>query len=255
MLTPEQLDELNRRGVTQVGRAITRATAATMAEAVWAALADRGIRRADPSTWPEGFLTKNQALRTRGVFEPFNSPLVVGVGDQLLGAGRWEARQGWGPALVTFPQPGPWRLPHQAWHFDLPGRGDPDAIPALRLFGFVGDVTPRGGGTLVVEGSHHLVRRLVAASLGHDAGRSSDLRKQLAAAHPWFKALLREGGADRDHQLMIEGDEIDGVRVRVTELTAAAGDIVVMHPWTMHNMSMNCLTAPRLAVTHTLYRT
>ena len=53
---------------------------------------------------------------------------------------------------------------------------------------------------------------------------------------------------------MIDGDEIDGVRVRVAELTAQAGDIVVMLPWTMHNLAMNCAVTPRLMVTHPIYR-
>jgi hypothetical protein len=54
---------------------------------------------------------------------------------------------------------------------------------------------------------------------------------------------------------MIDGDEVDGVPVRVAELTGQAGDLVVMHPWTMHNMSMDCAATPRFAVTRTVHRT
>ncbi len=53
---------------------------------------------------------------------------------------------------------------------------------------------------------------------------------------------------------MTDGDEIDGVRVRVAELTAEAGDVVVMQPWTLHNLSMNCASGPRCMVTHTVFR-
>jgi len=53
---------------------------------------------------------------------------------------------------------------------------------------------------------------------------------------------------------MVDGDEIDGVRVRVAELTGEAGDVTVMLPWTMHNFSMNCSPEPRLMVTHTVLR-
>ena len=76
------------------------------------------------------------------------------------------------------------------------------------------------------------------------------------ADHSWFRALGREGseGGDRVRQFMVDGDEIDGVRVRVAELTAAAGDVVVMQPWTLHNLSMNCADRPRFMVTHTVYR-
>ncbi len=66
-------------------------------------------------------------------------------------------------------------------------------------------------------------------------------------------ALWRDDG-DRDRQLMIDGEEIDGVHVKVTELTGHAGDVVVMQPWTLHCMSINSLDMPRLAVTHTVHR-
>lgn len=171
----------------------------------------------------------------------------------MLGAGAWRSTQPWGPALVTFPEPGPWTLPHKVWHFDLPGRGDPDRPAALRLFGYVSDVAPQGGGTVVVEGTHELVRRLVAAAPDHDAGESARLRRTLAARSPWFRALCREGG-DRIHRFMTDGDEVDGVRVRVTELTGRAGDVVAMLPWTMHNLAMNCRPDPRFMVTHSIFR-
>lgn len=53
---------------------------------------------------------------------------------------------------------------------------------------------------------------------------------------------------------MVDGDEIDGVRVRVAELAADAGDVVVMLPWTMHSLSMNCAATPRFMVTHWILR-
>ena len=53
-------------------------------------------------------------------------------------------------------------------------------------------------------------------------------------------------------QFMLDGDEVDGVRVRVAELTGEAGDVVVMLPWTLHSLAMNCSPA-RFAVTHSLF--
>jgi ectoine hydroxylase-related dioxygenase (phytanoyl-CoA dioxygenase family) len=43
------------------------------------------------------------------------------------------------------------------------------------------------------------------------------------------------------------------VRVRVAELTGEAGDVVVMLPWTLHGLAMNCSPAPRFMVTHSLF--
>jgi Phytanoyl-CoA dioxygenase (PhyH) len=252
VLTAEQRTQLHDAGVTRISGVADRAAADWMANAVWASLADRGVDRADPRSWPAGYVSKHQGLRKGRAFDAFDTARTARIVDDLLGAGMWVANDPWGPALVTFPQPGPWTVPHKIWHFDVPGRGDPDQPSVARLFGYITDVVPRGGGTVVVQGSHELVRRMVAASPDCDAGSSSELREKLITAHPWFRALCHEGG-DRVRQFMTDGDEIDGVRVKVTELTADAGDVVVMLPWTFHNLTMNCAALPRFMVTHWIY--
>lgn len=253
MLAKDYRSQLGTAGITRLPAAVDRSAAGAMVDQVWDSLARRGVSREDPSTWPTGFVGGHQSLRKQRIFDAFATHGVASMADALLGAGTWRADQGWGPALVTFRQPGPWILPHNTWHFDLPGRGAPGQLPALRLFGYLSDVRPEGGGTLVVEGTHELVCRMVAESPDHDAGSSSQLRKRLIGKSPWFRALCREGD-DRVRQFMTDGDEIDGVPVRVTELTGHAGDVVVMLPWTMHNLGMNCRPTPRLMVTHSLYR-
>ena len=247
-------DRLAATGVAHVPGVVGRAEADAMADAVWASLARRGVERGDRRTWPTGFVAGHRALRRAGAFEAFGAPGLAATVRAAVPAGEWAPAGPWGPALVTFPEPGPWDVPHTVWHLDLPGRGDPDRPGVLRLFGFVSDVGARGGGTLVVEGSHELVRRMVAAAPGHDAGRSSDVRRRLAASHPWFRALAREGGGDRVRRFMTDGDEIDGVRVRVAELTGAAGDVTVMLPWTVHSLGMDTAAAPRFMVTQSLHR-
>src|SRR6185369_12382070 len=109
---------------------------------------------------------------------------------------------------------------------------------------------PRGGGTLVAEGSHTLVARLVAAG---DAGQghSTEVRKRLARASQWFRALWSDGNNhDRTQCFMVEGGVVDGVPVRVIELTGSPGDIILMHPWAFHAPSANCGTTPRIMVSH-----
>jgi hypothetical protein len=238
--------------IARVPGAVGRDVAAAMEDAVWAALARRGIRRDAPGTWPAGLLGKHQGLRQARRFDAFQSPAVDALVDRLLGPGTWTCRQAWGPALVTFPQPGTWEVPHTVWHLDLPGRNHAGERVA-RLFGYVNDVGPRGGATLAVDGSHELVARMVAGAPGGDAGGSSQLRKRLCR-HPWFRALCAEGGDDRVRRFMVDGDEIDGVRVRVVELTGEGGDVVAMPPWTLHNFSMNSAATPRFMVTQSIYR-
>lgn len=259
MLTAAQRDALATVGHARLPAVVDRAVAATMADEVWEHLGHDGIDRHDPSTWPTGFHGKFQRLRKARVFDPFGTAHLATAVDEVLGEGRRGADpDAWGPALVTFPEPGPWRLPHGMWHLDIPGRGDPDQTDQARMFGYLTDLAPRGGATLVVDGSHELVRRMVASSREHDIGSSATVKQALRRQHPWFAALFEgthpDTPAARIHQFMADGTVIDGVRLRVTELTAEAGDVVVMLPWTLHCLSPNTAARPRMMVTHTIHR-
>ena len=251
--TEAHFEELAATGVTTIPGAIDRGTAATTLDDAWTVLAGYGVKREDPRTWSIS-PTARQSLRTRNVFGAFDTEIARAVIRHLLGEGTWKDTHNWGPALISFPEPGPWVLPHRHWHLDIPGRGDPNQPGVARLFGFVDDVEPEGGGTLVVEGSHELIRRMVERSPGYDAGPSKGVKKHLTDTHPWFAALQREGG-DRVRQFMEDGEEIDGVRVRVRELTGPAGSMAVMLPWSLHAASPNCRSTPRFMVTHSVYRT
>lgn len=243
-MSDAELDELDTRGFVRLAAAITAAEAGEMENRVWMWLAERdGVDRDDRSTWPAE-VTKLQPLRKAAVFDGFINARTSEFFEALLGAG-WH-QFGINPqALLTFPTAATWELPHKMWHFDLPARGPVRGFGALRCLGFVSDVGPRGGGTLVVEGSHQLVRNLVARSDRHDAGQSTDVRRVLARSSPWFAALSEPGG-DRIRRLMDDGDTVEGVGVRVVELTGAPGDLVVMHPWMLHNISMNVADRPRM---------
>jgi hypothetical protein len=254
MLTAAQLDELRTRGLTYIRTLISSEQAAAIEDRIWTFLARRGIDRADRSTWPPGGLMSNvQGLRQAGVFAPFANDVLFAVVDQLLGPNTWTRPRQEGQALISFPQPDPWEVPHKTWHFDLPAKGAMDGFQAVRLFGYAATVGPRGGATLLVEGSPELVRRMVERSPNHDAGQSADVRRRLAGRSAWFKALTTAGG-DRVDRFMADGDEVDGVRVRVVEATGNAGDACFMHPWMLHNIARNVADQPRLMMTHTFLR-
>lgn len=251
MLDDRRLGELETRGWTRVPAVVDADTVADMLDRTWVFLESRGIRRDDAATWPEK-VGKLQPLRNADVFDAFLGDHVDRIADQLMGVGRWTTLGVRPQALITMPTSEAWHLPHKVWHFDLPARGPTDRLAALRLFGLVDDVAPRGGGTLVVEGSHELVRQLVEAAPDHDAGGSSDVRATLRA-HEFFAALNRP---EPDVSTFMDaGAIVDGVSIRVAEITGTAGDLVVMHPWLMHNLSMNCGDRPRVAMSHSLYST
>ncbi len=251
MLAQSQVDELMSRGITHLQGVVAPNVIGAAEEHVWQFLASRGVDRHDRSTWPDR-VDKLQPLRKAGVFDGFLDGALEPVFDQLLGASSTDL--GPGPqALLSMPSTDFWTLPHKRWHMDLPGRGPTDRLSALRVLGFVADVEPRGGGTLVVEGSAALVNQLVAATSDNDAGSSSKIRSALSQRHEWFDELMRPG-PERIERFMNAAETIDGVDVQVTELTGLAGDITLMHPWTIHNIGANTSDRPRMMMTYSRYR-
>jgi hypothetical protein len=72
--------------------------------------------------------------------------------------------------------------------------------------------------------------------------------------YPWFEALCsRDRSAARVRRLMLDGDMIDGVPVRVVELTGAPGDVVLMHLGIMHSLAPNHRATPRIMLGQQIY--
>jgi hypothetical protein len=73
--------------------------------------------------------------------------------------------------------------------------------------------------------------------------------------HPWFRDLWNgDGDADRIHRYLTEGADVDGVHVRVEELTGEPGDAVIMHPRLLHVVGPNSLQTPRMMLLHFLHQ-
>ena len=65
-------------------------------------------------------------------------------------------------------------------------------------------------------------------------------------SQPWLKALATDDDdPDRNERFMTETD-VDGVPVRVVELTGAAGTVYITHPWVLHSLAPNTRKTPRL---------
>jgi hypothetical protein len=118
------------------------------------------------------------------------------------------------------------------------------------VLAFLAPVEAGCGGTLTLTGSHALVERLVRAK-PESRGHSLRIRNMLMRSHPWLRDLFAgDGRSDRTQRFMIDGAVVDDIPLRVVELTGAAGDAFLMHPWQFHVASMNCGTVPRLMVSH-----
>lgn len=252
-ILPTTLTQAERRqfetdGFVAVRGAFARDDAEAMEARWWAELAEvHGVRRDDPATWrqPMGDLKRP---KTDTIQARILTSRMRGAIDDLLGAGEWEPPRDWGRALVTFPTPGAWDVPTGLWHWDSPLGLHRSGPAALFVVSFIGEVGPRGGGTLILAGSPRLLLRQEAALSGAERAADAATRRTLfQRSHPWLRALtgLAASPADRVAAFMGEGAEVEGVALRVVELTGAPGDVVLCHPAMVHCIAPNRGERPR----------
>ncbi len=217
-LSDEQIDAFVERGWTRLDggfpSAVARAVRRELGERLGIDL-ERPEHWAQPRVWLKQMMTK----------PPFTAALTerfAAAVDQLVGPGRWKLTQemGWWP--VTFPG------------FDTPGYGDDWHIEGgwfhhhpwspeqalLNLFCF-STVEPGGGGTRLVEGSHHLAARILWRA-EPDGLAADDFDEPLCAA------LDRTGWPG------------------AVEVAAEEGDVVLAHPLLFHASNPNHGTRPRV---------
>ena len=248
ILSPAERLRFERDGYVVVRQAFPGSDGRAMEERWWAELAEtRGIRRDDRSSWCRVAGNLKAAKRDPGQ-GAILSETVRGVIDDLLGAGTWSPPRDWGMTLVTFPEPGGWELPTRLWHWDNPCEPHLDRTRGLFVVSFIGRVAPRGGGTLILSGSPRLL-------IEQERRHSGDQRRGLGGkpwdrfgrSHPWLSALTGQGPspADRAAAFMDEETIVDGVPLRVVELTGEPGDMVFCHPVMLHCAAPNRGAWPR----------
>ncbi|WP_203916607.1 phytanoyl-CoA dioxygenase family protein [Rugosimonospora africana] len=234
-------------GVVRLDSAFTADQATAMRNAMWQhAESQAGLRPADPASWAGSPVLNWQGLSRDPVFRPLvDNRAVSDALDAIFGAGGWRRPRPGAQILFSLPEPDPWVLP-DGWHMDCGFDHATWPVPAVKLFAFVGEVGPRGGGTMVVSGTHRLVdryRETLPTPVG--AGRENWLA--FMRRYPWLARLLDGAGLpDRGRPLVGEAGEIDGVPVQVVELTGSPGDVVVTHLHVFHARSPDTGTAPRL---------
>ena len=253
MLSPAQRDEFQRRGVLRLPATIPAAATAAMREHLWRYLGQvHGSHPDRPATWTVRAPSHFQKLTATGAFDAMATDEVVAAVDDLLGVGRWHRPSHWGRPLVTFPRRDTdWTVPTRGWHLD--SHGDLDDLTMLVVFAHLARVRSRGGGTLVVTGSHHLTTPR-GPGRGTAPVRSAEVKAHLGRVHPWLRELWTAGDrTDRIRRYLERGAVIDGVPVRVEELTGEPGDVLVMHPRVLHAVAPNSRTTPRLMLLQFLY--
>ncbi|MFC4808578.1 phytanoyl-CoA dioxygenase family protein [Paenibacillus sp. GCM10023250] len=258
VLTEEQIEQFIDRGYVQIKGAFPREAAQEAQSFLWGQLKEKaGVVREDPSTWREPMVNIRENYRN-AAFDVCNTALFADAVEDLTGAGRTRQRfvagetaddklpgWGWWPVNFFVGKGEPWAVPTNGWHWDgihfrhyvdSPEQG----LLCLCLFS---DIAPRGGGTLVVEGSHKAVARLLTQF--PDGVELGEGIHALHDEHPYFAKLTgRDGGRlsveERNAYFMDQAhvDE-DGARLQVVETTGEAGDVILCHPFLVHAASPN----------------
>ena len=253
-LTSEQQAEFNETGLLRLPGAVPRADAGAMAEALWDELARRHkVHKDQPETWRRSRVAQLTGPARSGAFAAMASPDVRAAINWLIWPSGWSDPSRWGLPLVTLPERGPaWDVPHQHWHLDAKvGPGEPEP-PIARVFVILAPLEPHGGGTLLVQGSHRLMQR--SASEAGAILTSAEARRAIKRRHSWFAALdSHPDGSDRVRRFMEEGEDVEGVNVRVVEMTGGPGDVWLMHPYLLHAFSANRRDTPRMVLTQWIY--
>ena len=245
-VTSADVQRFERDGYLVVRQAFAREDGLAMERRWWQELEDaHGIDPDDRSSWHQipGDLkvAKRDPAQARMLTDR-----VRGVFDALLGPGAWSPPRDWGRAIVTFPEAGDWDVPTRLWHWDNPCEPHLDRLRGLFVLSFIGSVAPGGGGTVILSGSPRLLIELRSRlSLSHGSGAS--VWEGFHRSHPWLMALTGQAPSpvNRIAAFMDEETIVEGVPLRVVELTGEPGDMVFCHPVMVHCAAPNRGARPR----------
>jgi hypothetical protein len=218
-LIEKDVRQFIEQGYVVVREAFSRELAEPILSMVWAEL---NIDPNDQSTWTSPKIILRKVLETQPAPQ-IHTQRYLGAVDDLCGSGRWEATSGVGHWPILFPgfASPPWRPPEGGWHVDInldhhcinsPELG----LLCLELFS---DIEPGGGGTAVRAGSHRYIARILAGAKPDGlSGRELVLHARTATEH-----------------------------LPVVETNGHAGDILLLHPFTVHAASPNTGDRVRIA--------
>ena len=106
-------------------------------------------------------------------------------------------------------------VPSSSWHSDTPNVPG-DGLTGVIVLGFINHVRPRGGGTMVITGSHRLFETSTTAI-------TSKMAKRKLKKYPYFRELLSSKSTDRE-RFFTESGYVNDIELKVVELTGEPGD-------------------------------
>jgi hypothetical protein len=195
--------------------------------------------------WPDTGLRPRRDIGQRAEVEALiRLPTVTALVDQVLEGADFDRKIYPRPqVLASLPNADPWVLP-SGWHTDMPRVAKGGSL-GVQLFMFLDRVALRGGGTLVVAGSHHLL----------DSGRNMKVSEITAALRPepFFRHLFSGQAGAADRQALPAG-QVGETRLEVVELVGEPGDAWIMDLRALHAAAPNRSDRPRLMATHRFVR-
>lgn len=218
-LTEKDVSQFIEQGYLVVRQAFSRELAERILPMVWAEL---NIDPDDQSTWSSPKILLRKVLETQPAPQ-IHTERYLGAVDDLCGQGRWHSTSGVGHWPILFPgfASPPWRPPEGGWHVDISLDHHCINSPELGLLclELFTDIEPGGGGTAVRLGTHRYIARILAGSKPHGlSGRELVLHARAATEH-----------------------------LPVVEINGNAGDILLLHPFTLHAASSNTSDRVRIA--------
>ena len=254
-LTPEQRDAFRRDGILRLDRLLSAEGVRHAHEAVLRRLEPLGLWKA--GAWHLDALPRphwpNTGLKTSEVIGNRHPELAALVEESALGAavdalleGRPYERPGPNrrpQVLFTLPNAHTWTVP-SGWHSDRPRLASGQSA-GVQLFAFLDVVEARGGGTLAIAGSHHLLnegRHIRPSEFG-----------RLLRAEPFFADLLvadpPAGSQQHRADLLHRTGAVGNVQLQIVEMTGVPGDVWLMDLRVLHVGSPNATERPRMMLT------
>ncbi len=265
VLSKNDVEQFMELGWVKVEEAFPRKVALEAQKIVWENVEKRGVLQNDKSTWTQDMVQINESY-DHDEFQLCNTKRLADAIEDLVGEGRWANRTvfgdttnrigfGWWPVNFSLGADQPWDVPTTGWHWDgIHFRHHVDSpeqgLLCLNLFSEIG---PKGGGTLVAEGSHKVVAKFLNEfPEGIELGEGVGLLNQ---RHAWFSELTGKTKSEETNRVekFMENTYTDdsGITLKVVETTGGPGDVILCHPFLYHAASQNHSGIPRFMCNRT----
>ena len=240
----QTFEHFREHGWMRVRAAFDGTAAAAMRDVTWEGLAKVGIRRDQPATWTVERPERLQHLKDDPAFAAVGSERLLRAIAALLGTEDFERPKRWGALFLAFPSQDRWTVPAGGWHIDANYRSQLWPPKGVQTFALFGDIASRSGATLILSGGHRLIHAWFRDHPPPPGASSAELRQSLRG-HPYIRDLHTESDPDQRSARFMALEVVDGIPLRVVECTGAAGDVILVHPLTLHVAAPNNGAAPR----------